>query len=113
MDLHRLGLAEGTPVILYLQGPTEKVWGILLAMTSAGVIVRGLDLHVFDDWVRQESRGEEELLGLTTVFYPMHRLLRMERDEPLGPLPSYAERYARAVGRTVLQSVTDVAPVKQ
>ncbi len=113
MELQRLGLAEGSPVILYLQGPGEKVWGILLAMTQAGIVVRGIDLQVFDDWMRQESRGEEDLLGLTTVFYPMHRLLRMERDEPLGPLPSYAERFARAVGRTVLQALTEGSPVKQ
>src|SRR5262245_42434252 len=48
-------LAEGSPVILYLQGPKEKVWGLLLSLGPAGIVVRGLDLAVFDDWLRQEA----------------------------------------------------------
>ena len=31
----------------------------------------------------------------------MGRLERMERDESLGPMASYADRFFRAVGRTV------------
>jgi hypothetical protein len=104
VELAALGLSEGCPVILYLQSPTEKVWGLLLSFSPAGILVRGLDLVIFDDWMRQEARGEEEMLGLTTLFYPMHRVLRMERDERVGRLPSYAERFERLVGRTVLEA---------
>ncbi len=82
MAIREFDLTRGAPVILYLQ-------------------VRGLDLVVFDEWMRQEARGEEAGLGLATIFYPMSRLERMERDESLGPIPSYAERFYRAVGRTV------------
>ena len=95
------GLAEGTTVVIYLQGPKEKVWGVLVSLTSSGVVLRGIDLATFDDWMRQEARGEEELIGLTTIFYPMHRVVRMERDETVGPLTSYADRFAREVGRSV------------
>ena len=95
------GLAEGTTVVIYLQGPKEKVWGVLVSLTQAGVVLRGIDLATFDDWIRQEARGEEELIGLTTVFYPMHRVVRLERDETVGPLTSYADRFAREVGRSV------------
>jgi hypothetical protein len=95
------GLAEGTTVVLYLQGPKEKVWGVLVSLTSSGVVLRGIDLATFDDWMRQEARGEEELIGLTTIFYPMHRVVRMERDETVGPLTSYADRFAREVGKSV------------
>jgi hypothetical protein len=95
------GLAEGTTVVIYLQGPKEKVWGVLVSLTPAGVVLRGIDLATFDDWMRQEARGEEELIGLTTIFYPMHRVVRMERDETVGPLTSYADRFAREVGRSV------------
>ena len=111
MDLQALGLVEGSPVIAYLQGPSEKVWGLLLAMTQAGIVLRGIDLMVFDDWMRQEARGDDNLLGLTTVFYPMHRVLRMEKDEPIGPLPSCADRFARMVGRTVTEVAGGAAPV--
>jgi len=71
----------GTPIILYLQAPKEKVWGILISLSPAGVVLRGLDLVVFDDWMRQEAHGEEASLGLATIFYPMSRVVRMERDD--------------------------------
>jgi hypothetical protein len=98
-----LGLVSGTPVVLYLQEPKEKVWGLLLALETAGVVVRGIDLRAFDDWMRQELRDEERELGLGTLFYPMHRLERVERDETIGTVPGYADRFAREVGRTVKQ----------
>ncbi len=100
MAIREFDLTRGAPVILYLQAPKEKVWGILVSLSPSGVVVRGLDLVVFDEWMRQEARGEEAGLGLATIFYPMSRLERMERDESLGPIPSYAERFYRAVGRT-------------
>ena len=95
------GLAEGSTVVVYLQGPKEKGWGVLVSLTPSGVVMRGIDLETFDDWMRQEARGEETLIGLITLFYPMHRVVRMERDETVGPLTSYADRFAREVGRTV------------
>src|SRR5258708_13064453 len=98
-----LDLAEGAPVILYLHSPKERVWGLLLSLQPAGVVVRGLDLVAFDDWMRQLVRHEETVIGLTTVFYPMGRVERMERDETVGPLTSYADRFLREVGRTVGQ----------
>jgi hypothetical protein len=94
-------LPEGSTVVVYLQGPNEKVWGVLILLNAAGVVLRGIDLATFDHWMRQEARGEEELIGLTTIFYPMHRVVRIERDETVGPLTSYADRFAREVGRSV------------
>jgi len=98
-------LDPGAPVVLYLHEPKEKIWGVLLSIGPAGVVVRGLDLMAFDDWMRQEARGEEQVIGLTTLFYPMHRLERMERDETIGPLTSYADRFAHEVGRTLRQAL--------
>ena len=101
MGIQEFELSRGTPVILYLQAPKEKIWGMLVSLNPSGVVVRGLDLVVFDEWMRQEARGEEPGLGLGTIFYPMGRLERMERDESLGPMASYADRFFRAVGRSV------------
>jgi hypothetical protein len=98
-------LKPGAAVVLYLQSPREKVWGLLLSLSSAGILVRGLDLAAFEDWMRQEARGEEGLLGLSTVFYPMGRLERMELDETVGSFPGYAARFAREVGRSVWQTL--------
>jgi len=100
-------LSEGTPVVLYLQGPREKMWGLLLSLTPAGVMIRGIDLEAFEDYMRQEVKGEETLLGLVTAFYPMYRLERLERDETVGPVMSYADRFAREVGRTIFDVIGD------
>jgi hypothetical protein len=98
-----LELSAGHPVIVYLQNPKEKVWGLLVSLGTAGVVVRCIDLAAFDDWMRQEARRDEPYLGLTTVFYPMNRVERLERDQTLGPVISYADRFRREVGRTVHQ----------
>jgi len=104
----RFEIAAGSAVILYLQGPKEKVWGFLLRITEAGVAVRGIDLASFDDWLRQEARGEERTLGLNTVFFPMGRVEKVERDETVGPLEGYADRFAREVGRSARAVVLGV-----
>jgi hypothetical protein len=96
-------LSPGSPVILYLHSPKERVWGLLLSLQPAGVVLRGLDLVAFDDWMRQEARGEETVISLSTLFYPLGRVERMERDETNGPFTSCTERFAREVGRTVRQ----------
>jgi hypothetical protein len=100
-----MSLSAGDPVIAYLQLPKEKVWGLLVSLGTAGVVVRCIDLTAFDDWMRQEARGDEPYLGLSTVFYPMNRVERMERDETLGPVISYADRFEREVGRSVREAV--------
>jgi hypothetical protein len=112
MDLAALELAAHAPVVLYLQSPKEKIWGLLLSVSTAGIVLRGIDLVVFDDWMRQEARGDEPVLGLSTFFYPMHRVERMERDETIGPIISYADRFTREAGRTVLEAV-GVVPSKE
>ncbi len=92
----------GTPVLLYLHSPREKVIGALVSLHAAGIEVRGIDLSAFDDWLRQEARREEPGLGLVTLFYPMNRVERMERDETVGSLEGFADRFRRETGRTLL-----------
>jgi hypothetical protein len=98
-------LGRGSPVIVYLQTPKEKVWGVLLSIDAAGVCVRGLDLRIFDEWMLQEARGGEQLLGVSTLFYPMSRLERLELDERVGPVPAYSERFLAEVGRSAVDAV--------
>lgn len=88
-----------TPVVAFLREPREKVFGLLLAIDAAGVSLRCLDLNVVEDFLRQEKRGDERLIGPMTAFYPMHRVERIERDESVGPLAGYAERFVRETGR--------------
>jgi len=96
------GLAPGAPVLIYLHTPREKAFGVLLALQPAGIIVRGIDLNAFDDFVRQEARGETGL-GLVTLFYPMSRVERMERDETVGGIEGIADRFRRETGRSIAE----------
>jgi len=97
------GFEPGTPVLLYLHSPRERVFGVLVSLQPAGIAVRGIELAAFEDWLRQEARGEEGL-GLATLFYPMSRVERLERDEAVGGLEGIADRFRRQTGRSVLEA---------
>jgi len=88
-------------VIVSLTAPREKVWGQLLALSAAGVTVRGIELDSFDDLVRQILNHEETTVGMATVFYPIHRVERIAGDEPSGTLPSLSDRFRDKVGVTI------------
>jgi hypothetical protein len=63
-------------VLVTLQNPREKFWGMLLALTPAGASLRGVDLQSFDDFMQMVKAGEAS--AASTVFFPMHRVQRMD-----------------------------------
>jgi len=93
-------IGRHSPVVLNLHSPREKVWGVLMSMTNAGVSIRGIDLDSFEDWTRAVARGEETM-GLSTTFFPMHRVERMHLDERVGGIPSCAETFESRAGKDV------------
>jgi hypothetical protein len=105
-----LGLEPGTPVLAYLHSPREKIFGVLLSLEPAGLVVRGLDLVSLDDWMRQEARGETTGLALVSAFYPMGRVERVERDETLGEIEGFADRYERLTGRSFVDAAGVSSP---
>jgi len=88
-------------VIVSLESPREKVWGQLLQLDGQGVTMRGIDINSFDDFVRQIVGREECTVGMTVVFYPMHRVERISLDEPSGSLPSLSGRFRSLVGLSI------------
>ncbi|HEV2350104.1 MAG TPA: hypothetical protein VG028_09700 [Terriglobia bacterium] len=88
-------------VIISLASPKEKIWGQLLSLDAAGVTVRGMDLGSFDDFIRQILAQEESTVGMAHVFYPMHRVERIARDEPSGNIPSLADRFRQKIGMSI------------
>jgi hypothetical protein len=97
-----IGIAAGSPVVVYLHSPREKIWGVLRELNSAGVFVRGIDLNTFDDWVQMIVRGERNM-GLTNVFVPMWRIERVSLDESVDDIPSLADQFYSRVGLTVAE----------
>lgn len=83
--------ASGVVVLVTLNSPREKFWGAILDISPAGLSVRGLDLNSFDDFVGLVRSGEPVSLG--AVFFPMHRVERVEIDARNGDIPSLQERF--------------------
>ncbi len=94
------GIPRGSPVVVYLHSPREKVWGILRELNAAGAFVRGIDLNAFEDWVQMVVRRERNI-GLTHVFLPMWRVERIALDETIDDIPSLAAQFFSRVGLTV------------
>jgi methylmalonyl-CoA epimerase len=101
-------IGPGASVLLYLREPQEKIWGVLRRLDGSGVVVEGIDLSSFDDWVAQIERGEDSVVGPSVLYLPMARLERILLDRSSGHLPSLAERFERRIGKTVQQVVAEI-----
>jgi hypothetical protein len=86
----------GAMVILTLGTPREKFWGAILAVTPEGLSLSGIELSSFDDRIAMIKDGEPFSAGV--VFFPMHRVERMELDLADSGLPSLTQRFASKTG---------------
>jgi hypothetical protein len=87
---------SGQLVLVTLQNPREKFWGVLLALTPAGASLRGVDLQSLDDFTQLVKSGEAATASM--VFFPMHRVQRIEVDNRSGELPSLADQFNAKTG---------------
>lgn len=85
-------IKTGEPILIVLQNPREKVWGVLRELNQAGVFVRGMDLNSFDEFVRSVA-NDEAFYGLSEQFFPMWRVERISKDEADGEIPSMHEQF--------------------
>jgi hypothetical protein len=90
--------APGAVVLVTLNHPREKYWGSVIAVTPAGISLRGVDLNSFEDFARQVKAGEDVVPS--AVFFPMHRVERMEMDSRNGEIPSIQERFFSKTARS-------------
>lgn len=97
------GFDASSMVIANLVNPKEKFFGVLVALSPAGITLRAINLDSFDDWLRQIAKGDEPNLDLITMFVPLFRVERIFLDEPSGAIKSYAQRFEEVVGMTVHQ----------
>jgi hypothetical protein len=81
----------GTMTVVTLANPREKFWGILLALTAEGLTLCGIELASFEDLISMVKDGEP--FTPSVVFFPMHRVERMELDLPDGSIPSLSQRF--------------------
>lgn len=100
----------GAMVVVTLGNPREKFWGAILTLRAEGVSLRGIELASFEDLVALVKDGEPFSLGV--VFFPMHRVERMELDLPDGGIPSLSQRFTAKTGLdpATLLSATTASP---
>ena len=87
----------GMMVLVSLGEPREKFWGVVLALSQAGLSIRGIDLQSFDDSAAMAKSGEP--FTPTSVFFPMYRVERIELDTNSSGVPSLGERFTTRTGR--------------
>src|SRR5438309_6895458 len=86
----------GAIVIATLSEPREKFWGMILALASEGLSLSGAELASFEDLAVMVRDGEP--FTPAVVFFPMHRIERVELDLPDGNLPSLSQRFLSKTG---------------
>lgn len=84
-------------VVVTLSSPREKFWGLILALASEGLSLSGAELASFEDLTVMVRDGEA--FTPAVVFFPMHRIERVELDLPDGNLPSLSQRFLTKTGR--------------
>jgi hypothetical protein len=94
----------GALIVATFSGPREKFWGAILDLSSEGLSLRGIDLGFFENFVSQIKAGESFTSGV--VFFPMHRVERLELDLPEGDIPSLAHRFAQQTGQDAADVLT-------
>jgi len=87
---------RGTMVVATLGNPREKFWGVILSLTPEGLSLCGIELASFEDLVSIVK--ESEPISSSVVFFPMHRVERIELDLPDGAIPSLSQRFAAKTG---------------
>ena len=88
--------APGALVIATLCNPREKFWGMILALAPEGLSLSGAELASFEDLTVMVRDGEP--FTPAVVFFPIHRIERVELDLPDGTLPSLSQRFLAKTG---------------
>jgi hypothetical protein len=86
----------GSMVVVTLGNPRDKFWGMILALAPEGLSLSGAELASFEDLVMMVKDGES--FSPAVVFFPMHRIERIELDLPDGSLPSLSQRFSAKTG---------------
>jgi hypothetical protein len=88
----------GAIVLVTLNNPREKLWGAILGLNPAGVSLHGIELSSFDEATNMVVSGES--LNAGALFFPMHRVERIQLDLPEGTIPSLSQRFTHRTGLT-------------
>ena len=69
---------------------------MIVSLAPEGLSMTGIELASFEDLVVMVKDGEP--FTPAVVFFPMHRIERIELDLPDGSLPSLSQRFLAKTG---------------
>lgn len=95
--VERAPFSPGAVVVVTLSNPRDKFWGMILALAPEGLSVSGIELASVDDLAAMVKDGE--VFTPSVVFFPMHRIHRIELDLPDGDIPSLSQRFQAKTGQ--------------
>ena len=103
--------APGVIVLATLNNPREKFWGIILALDPAGLSLRGVELSSFEDSTNMVVAGDT--FTAPVLFFPMHRVERVELDLPEGNIPSLSQRFTARTGLNPVEMLKEMPLASQ
>jgi len=95
-ESHLAAFRNGALILVTLQSPREKLFGAVLSLAPFGLVFSGIPLDSIDDFIAQLRDGEP--VRPATLFFPMHRIERLELDLRSGNVPSISERFLSKSG---------------
>ena len=98
----------GATALLTLGNPREKIWGAVLALGVQGISLSGIELGSFEDFVSMIKAGDPPSFGV--VFFPMHRIERLELDLSDSNIPSLSQRFTAKTGLDPASILTQNLP---
>ena len=93
-----LPFQEGQLIVAVLRDPRAKLWGRLLGLEPAGLALRAVDLHGWEELLALVKAGEGAQVSVSTRFLPMHRVEAMYLDEPDAGMPALGEAFLQRTG---------------
>ena len=101
----------GAIVLVMLGHTRDKFWGAIYSLSAEGMSLCGFELASFDDVVSMVKDGDAFSPGV--VFFPMHRIERIELDLPNGEVPSIGQRFTASTGLDAKEALTRYLPSKE
>ena len=104
---------RGQLVVLVAVNPRERVWGRIIGLEAAGVVIRGMELGSWDENLATIRQGAPEHVSVGTRFVPMHRVESLYLDESIAGAPSMAELFRKNTGLEALDFLADPEPARR
>ena len=105
-------MLEGKSVVVFLQAPRERFWGLLRSLDVRGALVDGIEADALESWARQVARGDEDAMSPSSVFFPAGRIEKILLDRSSRAVPSLEKRFKQITGQSLAAYLGRGRPVR-